>query len=51
MLGAALPMTTRGNTDGQDLAEQIEALLENGETLLWWDKLSDTSLIGGSARR
>ena len=44
---AALPMKTRGNTDGQDLAEQIEALLEYGETLLWWDKLSDRSLIGG----
>ena len=40
-------MTTHGRADGQDLAEQIEALLESGETLLWWDKLSDTSLTGG----
>ena len=40
-------MTTHGRADGQDLAEQIEALLEYGETLLWWDKLSDRSLIGG----
>jgi len=40
-------MATRGKADEQDLAGQIEALLEEGETLLWWDKLSDKSLIGG----
>ncbi|MCY4021477.1 MAG: hypothetical protein OXG39_18875 [Chloroflexi bacterium] len=40
-------MSTRGKVDEQDLAEQIEALLIEGETLLWWDKLSDKSLIGG----
>ena len=40
-------MSTRGKVDEQDLAEQIGALLDEGETLLWWDKLSDKSLIGG----
>lgn len=40
-------MSTRGKADEQDLAEQIGALLDEGETLLWWDKLSDKSLIGG----
>ena len=40
-------MLTRGKVDEQDLAEQIGALLDEGETLLWWDKLSDKSLIGG----
>lgn len=40
-------MSTRGKVDEQELAEQIEALLAEGETLLWWDKLSDKSLIGG----
>ena len=33
--------------DEQDLTEQIQALLNEGETLLWWDKLSDKSLVGG----
>ncbi len=40
-------MATRGKADEQDLAGQIQMLLDEGETLLWWDKLSDKSLIGG----
>ena len=44
---AAVSMTTRGKADEQDLAKEIQALLIEGETLLWWDKLSDKSLIGG----
>jgi len=44
---AAFSMATRGKADEQDLAGQIQMLLDEGETLLWWDKLSDKSLIGG----
>ena len=33
--------------DKEDLTQQIQAMLAEGETLLWWDKLSDKSLIGG----
>ncbi len=40
-------MSTGGKVDEQDLTEQIQALLNEGETLLWWDKLSDKSLVGG----
>ncbi len=40
-------MSTGGKVDEQDLTEQIQALLDEGETLLWWDKLSDKSLVGG----
>ncbi len=43
----AIVMSTRGKADAEDLAEQIQALLNEGETLLWWDKLSDKSLVGG----
>lgn len=42
-------MTTKEKANAEDLAEQIEALLNEGETLLWWDKLSDKSLVGGFA--
>lgn len=44
---AAYFMSTRGAVDEGDLAEQIQTLLDEGETLLWWDKFSDKSLIGG----
>lgn len=47
VMTVAIPMSTRGKADAEDLAEQIQALLVEGETLLWWDKLSDKSLVGG----
>ena len=36
--------------DDQDWAGVIEALLDEGEDLLWWDKLSDKSIVGGFGR-
>lgn len=47
LITIALLMSTRGTTDEEDLTERIQALLADGETLLWWDKLSDKSLVGG----
>ena len=38
------------NLDDEDLAGVIEALLDAGEDLLWWDKLSDKSIVGGVGR-
>ena len=43
-------MTEDKKKDDHDLAEQVEALLQEGETLLWWDKLSDKSILGGFGR-
>lgn len=38
------------NAENQDQADVIEALLDEGEVLLWWDKLSDRSIVGGAGR-
>lgn len=38
------------NLDNENLADVIKALLDEGEVLLWWDKLSDRSLVGGAGR-
>ena len=43
-------MRGRGSTGDHDLAAIIESLLDDGETLLWWDKFSDRSIIGGFGR-
>ena len=43
-------MTEDKKKDDHDLAEQVEALLHDGETLLWWDRLSDKSIMGGFGR-
>lgn len=43
-------MKRKRNLDDQNMAVAIEALLDEGEVLLWWDKLSDRSIMGGVGR-
>ena len=40
-------MRPKRKTDDHALAEQIESLLDEDEVLLWWDKFSDKSVMGG----
>ena len=40
-------MGRQDEREAESLARQIEALLDAGESLLWWDKLSGKAIMGG----
>ena len=43
-------MKNRAAVDIEDRGDSIQALLDTGEDLLWWDKLSEASIMGGAGR-
>ena len=43
-------MKRNSKSDNEDQAGLIEALLDEGEVVLWWDKFSDRSIVGGMGR-